>query len=67
MLFRKQAQLSLLPKNACVETNIQTNSKAIIVLALCPGRCLMHDEHVENDKTIFFHVTAGNVKFAVNQ
>jgi len=26
----------------CVETNIPNNSKTIIMLALCPGRCLLH-------------------------
>ena len=43
------------------------NSKAIIMLALCPGRCLLHHKGIGNDQTIFFHVTAGNVKFAVSQ
>jgi len=52
------------PKNAWVrvETNIPKNSKAIIMLALCPGRCLFHHKGIENDQTIF-----GNVKFAVSQ
>ena len=45
-----------------VETNISKNSKAIIMLAVCPGRCLLHHKGIENDQTIFFHVTAGNVK-----
>jgi len=45
-----------------VETNIPKNSKAKIMLALCPGRCLLHYEGIENDQTIF-----GNVKFAVSQ
>ena len=36
-------------------------------LALCPGSCLLHHKGIENDHTIFFHVTAGNVKFSVNQ
>jgi len=51
-------------KNAWVrvETNIPQNSKAIIMLALCPGRCLLHHKGIENDQTIF-----GNVKFAVSQ
>jgi len=37
------------------------------MLALCPGRCLLHHKGIENDQTIFFHVTAGNMKFAVSQ
>ena len=51
-------------KNACVrvETNIPKNLKAIILLALCPGRCLLHHKSIENDQTIF-----GSVKFAVSQ
>jgi len=32
-----------------------------------PGRCLLHHKGSENEQTIFFHVTAGNVKFAVSQ
>jgi len=59
------------PKNAWaslrVETNIQKNSKAIIMLVFCPGRCLLHQKGIENDQTIFAHVTAGNVEFAVSQ
>ena len=47
------------------KTNIPKNSKAIIKLALCPVRCLLHYKGIENDQTILFHVTAGNVKFAV--
>jgi len=44
-------------------TNIPKNSKAKIMLALCPGRCLLHRKGIENkQKTIF-----GNVKFAVSQ
>ena len=43
------------------------NAKAVIMLALCPGRCLLHHKGIENHQTIFFHVTAGNVKFAVSQ
>jgi len=70
ILFRKQAQ-RFLQKNAwaslCVETNIPKNSKAIIMLAFCPGRCLLHHKGIEIDQTIFAHVTAGNVKFAVSQ
>jgi len=50
-----------------VETNIPKNSTAIIMLALCPVRCLLHHKAIENDQTIFFYVTAGNVKFAVSQ
>ena len=50
-----------------VETNIPKNSKAIIMLALCPGRCLLDHKGIENDRTIFFHVTARDVKFAVSQ
>ena len=49
------------------ETNIPKNSKAIIMLALCPGRCLLHHKGIEYDQTIFFHVTAGNVKFAIRE
>jgi len=50
-----------------VETNISKNSKAIIMLALCPGRCLFHHKSFEkNDQIIFFHVTTENVKFAVS-
>jgi len=45
-----------------VETNIPKNSKAIIMLAVCPGRCLLHHKGIENDQIIF-----GNVKFAVSQ
>jgi len=70
-IFRKQAQLFLLQKNAWArlraETNIPKNSKAIIMLVFCPGRCLLHHKGIENDQTIFAHVTAGNVKFAVSQ
>jgi len=44
-----------------VETYMPKNAKAIIMLALCPGRCLLHHKGIENDQTIFFHVTAGNV------
>ena len=51
----------------CVETNMPKNQKAIIMLALCPGRCLLHRKGIENDQSIFFHVTAGNVKFAFSQ
>jgi len=71
ILFRKQAQLFLLQKNAWaslrVETNTPKNSKAIIILAFCPERCLLHHKGIENDQTIFARVTAGNVKFAVSQ
>jgi len=45
-----------------VETNIPKNSKAIIILALCSGRYLLHHKDIENDQAIF-----GNVKFAVSQ
>ena len=41
-------------------TNLPKNSKAIIMLALCPGRCLLHHHSIEKDQTIFFQVTAGN-------
>jgi len=27
----------------------------------------LHYKGIENDQTMFFHVTAGNVKFAVSQ
>ena len=46
----------------CVETHIQKNSNVIIILALFPGKCLLHHTGIENDQTIF-----GNVKFAVGQ
>jgi len=51
-------------KNAWVrvETNIPKISKAIITLALCLGRCLLHHKGIENDRIIF-----RNVKFAVSQ
>jgi len=45
-----------------VKTNIPKNLKAIIMLAVFPGRCLLHNKGIENDQTIF-----GNVKFAVSQ
>jgi len=51
-----------------VETNISKNLKAVNMLVLCPGRCpgrLLHHKGTENDQIIFFHVTAVNVKFAV--
>ena len=35
------------------ETNIPKNSKAIIMLALYPGKCLLHHKGIENDETIF--------------
>ena len=47
--------------------NIPKKSKAIIMLALCSGRCLLHHKGIEKYQTIFFHVTAGNVKFAMSQ
>ena len=37
------------------------------MLALCPGRCLLHHKGIENDQTTYFYVTAGNVKFVVSQ
>jgi len=46
----------------CVETNIPKNSKTIIMLALCTGRCLLHHKGIENDQTIL-----GNAKFSVSQ
>jgi len=70
ILFRKKAQLYLPQKKTLgvrVETNISKKSKAIVMLAPCPGRCLLHHTGIENDQTIFFHATAGNVKFAVSQ
>jgi len=36
-----------------VETNIPKNSKAIIMLGPCPGRCSLHHKGIENDQTIF--------------
>ena len=50
-----------------VKTNIPKNSKAMIMLAPYSGWCLLHHKGIKNDQTIFFHVTAGNVKFAVRQ
>jgi len=44
-----------------VEADIPKSLKTIIMLALCPGRYLLHHTGIENDQTIFFHVTAGNV------
>ena len=35
--------------------------------ALCPGRRLLHHKGIESDETMFFHVTAGNVKFTVRR
>jgi len=34
-------------------------------MVLFRGRCLLHHRGIENDQAIFFHVTAGNVKFIV--
>jgi len=56
ILFRKQAQLFLPPKKMLglrEETNIPKNSKAIIMLALYPEKCLLHHKGIENDQTIF--------------
>jgi len=50
-----------------VETNIPNNSKAIIMLALFPGRCSLYRKGIEIDQTIFFHVTAGNVMYVMSQ
>ena len=36
------------------ETNIPKHSKATIMLALYPGKCLLHHKGIENDQTIFF-------------
>jgi len=69
ILFRKHAQLYP-PKKTLgvrVETNIPKNSRTMIMLAPFPGRCLLHNTGIENDQTTFFHVTAGNVKFAVSE
>ena len=49
----------------CVEPNKPINSKTITMLALRTGRCLLHHKGIENYQTIFFHVTAGNVKLAM--
>jgi len=49
------------------ERNIWRNPKAIIMLALRTVRCFLHHKGIENDQRWFFHVTAGNMKFAVNQ
>jgi len=60
----------LLTLRVRVETNISNlsnNSKAVIMLALCHGRYFLHHKGIENDQTLFFHVTADNVKFAVSQ
>jgi len=35
------------------ETNIPKNSKAIIMLALYPEKCLLHHKGIENNQTIF--------------
>jgi len=72
MLFRKQAQLSRHPEKDAwawlrVETKIPKNSKAVIMLVLCLGRCLLHHKGIENDQTTFFHVSAENVKFAASR
>ena len=57
ILFRKQAQLSLPLKNAWGtrrnKHSLPKHPKAIIILSLCPGRCLLHHKGVENDQTIF--------------
>jgi len=37
------------------------------MLALYPGRYLLHHKGIKNDQTIFFYVTGANVKFAVSQ
>jgi len=37
-----------------VETNITKHSKAIIMLALCPGRCLLHHKGTENFTKQYF-------------
>ena len=37
-----------------VETNIPKTSKAIIMLALCPGRCLLHHKGIENHIRQYF-------------
>ena len=42
-----------------VETNISKNSKAIIMLALCPVRCLLHHKVIEIDQTTFFSRHSG--------
>jgi len=38
-----------------VEANTPKNSKAIVVLALRPGRCLLHHKGIGNDQTFFPH------------
>jgi len=35
------------------------------MLALCTGKCLFPHMGTENNQTMFFHVTAGNVKFVL--
>ena len=54
--FKNKHNFSSPPKNACVTQRDKhnKNSKAIITLALCPGRCLSHHKGIENDQTIFF-------------
>jgi len=37
------------------------------MLVLRPGRFLLHHKNIENYQIISFHVTAGDVKFAVSQ
>ena len=56
--FENKYNFSLPPqKNAWVraETNIPKNSKAIVVLARRPGRCLLHYKGIGNDQTFFPH------------
>ena len=65
IMSKTSTTFPLPPKNTFgvrVKTNIPKNSKAIIMLALCPGRCLLHHKGIDNDQTIF-----GNVKFAMSQ
>ena len=52
ILFQKQCTTFLPPQKMLwlrEETNIPKNSKAIITLALCPGRSLLHHKSIEND------------------
>jgi len=67
--FENKHNFPFPPKNTrCTRGDKHTkNSKAIIILALRPRRCLLHHKGIENDRTMFFHVTAGNVKFAVSR
>jgi len=70
ILIWKQTQFCLLHEKNAWDTRKDNHTKKLesSMLALCPGRCLLHHKGIENYyQTIFSHVTAGNVKFAVSQ